>query len=92
MAASPSSPAAATTRMHPEPGRTGIHTFVTGITARNEHSQAAHDLARRHRINLIGLTHYSSEKFACIALCEYFARLGLPCSFLPDEPVLEDMG
>jgi putative NIF3 family GTP cyclohydrolase 1 type 2 len=70
----------------------GIHTFVTGITARNEHSRAAHDLARRHRINVIGLTHYSSEKFACIALCEYFARMDLACSFLPDEPVLEDMG
>lgn len=78
--------------VYPQLAALGIHTFVTGITARSKHSQAAHDLARKHRINLIGLTHYSSEKFACIALCRYFARLGLPCSFLPDEPVLEDMG
>jgi putative NIF3 family GTP cyclohydrolase 1 type 2 len=70
----------------------GINTFVTGITACNEHSQAAHDLARKHEINLIGLTHYSSEKFACMALCDYFARVGLSCAFLPDVPVLEDMG
>lgn len=70
----------------------GINTFVTGITALNKHSQAAHDLARKHEINLIGLTHYSSEKFACMALRDYFAGMDLPCSFLPDEPVLEDMG
>jgi len=78
--------------VYPQLAALDIHTFVTGITARNEHSQAAHDLARKHRINLIGLTHYSSEKFACIALCKYFARLDLPCLFLPDDPVLEDMG
>jgi putative NIF3 family GTP cyclohydrolase 1 type 2 len=78
--------------VHEQLAALDIHTFVTGITARNEHSQAAHDLARRHGINLIGLTHYSTERFACVALCEYFARLGQPCSFLPDEPVLEDMG
>ena len=37
------------------------------------------------------VTHYSTEKFACIALCDYFEELGLNCEFIEDNPVLEDI-
>jgi putative NIF3 family GTP cyclohydrolase 1 type 2 len=70
----------------------GINTFVTGITRLNKHSIKAHNMARKHGINLIGATHYSSEKFACMEMCKYFDKIGLPCEFVEDVPIPEDMG
>ena len=46
---------------------------------------------KEHNINIIGATHYSTEKFACIEMCKYFERLGLPCKYIDDIPVLEDL-
>jgi putative NIF3 family GTP cyclohydrolase 1 type 2 len=68
-----------------------INTFVTGITLKNEVSAEAHEFAEKNRINIFGGTHYSSEKFACIAMCKYFEKLGLPAEFIDDEPCFEDM-
>jgi len=68
-----------------------INTYVTGITLKNEVSAEAHEFAEKNRINIFGGTHYSSEKFACIAMCKYFEQLGLPAEFIEDEPCLEDM-
>ncbi len=68
-----------------------VNTFVTGITVLNDHSKPAHELAKKCKINLIGGTHYSTEKFACIELCDYFEKLGLPCKFIKDEPCIEDL-
>lgn len=69
----------------------GVNTFITGITAKNSHSQKAHDFAKQHKINVLGGTHYSTEKFACIEMGDYFKKLGLESKFIEDEPVLEDM-
>ncbi len=69
----------------------GINTYITGITAINEYSQKTHEFEKEKGINVIGGTHYSTEKFACIALCKYFEKLGLSCDFLEDHPVLEDL-
>lgn len=69
----------------------GINTFVTGITAKNSHSQKAHDFAKEHKINVLGGTHYSTEMFACIAMCDYFKKLGIESEFIPGKPGLEDM-
>ena len=69
----------------------GINTYVTGITALNEYSKEVHEFEKENGINIIGGTHYSTEKFACIALCKYFKKLGLNCEFLEDFPVLEDL-
>lgn len=72
----------------------GINTFVTGVTRLNknyEPSVKAHSLLRKFKINLIGATHYSTEKFACIAMCDYFKKIGLPSEFIEDKPVLEDI-
>ncbi len=68
-----------------------VNTFVTGITIENAHSQKAHEYAKKHKINILGGTHYSTEKFACIALCDYFEKLGLPCEFIDDKPSMEDL-
>jgi putative NIF3 family GTP cyclohydrolase 1 type 2 len=68
-----------------------IHTLVTGITLKNDVSAEAHEFAEKNGINMIGGTHYSSEKFACIALCKYFEKTGLPAEFIDDKPCFEDM-
>jgi len=68
-----------------------INALLTGITLKNELSAETHELEKSNRINVFGGTHYSSEKFACIAMCKYFSKLGLPAEFVEDVPCYEDM-
>jgi putative NIF3 family GTP cyclohydrolase 1 type 2 len=68
-----------------------VSVLITGISALNEHSRKAHEFERANRVSVIGGTHYSTEKFACMNLCEYFKNLGLKAEFIPEKPVLEDM-
>jgi putative NIF3 family GTP cyclohydrolase 1 type 2 len=68
----------------------GINTVVTGISSRNPHSESTHAYEEREKINVLGGTHYSTEKFACQAMCDYFKKLGLDSSFIEDDPVMED--
>lgn len=68
----------------------GINTYITGVTLLNDYSKPTHDFEKNHKINLIGGTHYSTEKFACIALCDYFKKIKLSCEFIEDFPILED--
>ena len=65
--------------------------LITGITVKNAHSKAAHDYLEEKKINLLGGTHYSTEKFACIAMVEYFKKQGLPSEFIAGIPMLEDI-
>ncbi len=69
----------------------GINTFITGITLRNEHSKTAHEFAENHKINILGGTHYSTEKFACISMVKYFKNIGLTSNYIGDKPIFEDM-
>jgi len=68
-----------------------IHILVTGITCEDEHSKESHDFAKENKISLLGGTHYSTEKFACIKMCDYFKRLGLTSEFIEGKPVFFDM-
>ncbi|OGI11587.1 hypothetical protein A3K64_01710 [Candidatus Micrarchaeota archaeon RBG_16_36_9] len=74
-----------------EIAKAGVNTFVTGITVKNDHSQKAHDFSKENKINVLGGTHYSTEKFACIAMADYFKKIGLTSEFIEDKPVMEDM-
>jgi len=69
----------------------GVNTFVTGISSVNYHSKASHEFTEKNKINILGGTHYSSEKFACIAMVDYFKREKLDSEFVEDEAVMEDM-
>jgi putative NIF3 family GTP cyclohydrolase 1 type 2 len=69
----------------------GINTYITGVTVKNDFSKKSHEFAEKNKINLIGTTHYSTEKFACIAMCGYFEGLGLTCEFIEDIPIIEDI-
>jgi putative NIF3 family GTP cyclohydrolase 1 type 2 len=68
-----------------------INVLVTGITVKNDYTKKAHEFAEKHKINILGGTHYSTERFACISMVDYFKKLGLPSEFLEDEPIMEDM-
>ena len=69
----------------------GVCVHITGISIENPYTFESHRLEKAYKINLLGGTHYSSEKFACIAMCKYFNRLGLQSEFVDDVPCLEDL-
>lgn len=77
-----------------EVAKLGINTFLTGVTYPNkdyEPSLQAHKVAKENKINMIGGTHYSTEKFACIKMTEYFEKLGIQSEFLQDNPDMGDL-
>ena len=57
----------------------------------NEYSRETHEFEKENGINLLGGTHYSSEKFAPMKMCQYFNKLGLPSEFIDDKPDLYDL-
>jgi putative NIF3 family GTP cyclohydrolase 1 type 2 len=69
----------------------GVNTLVTGVTIKCTHTLKEHDYAKDKKINVLGGTHYSTEKPACQAMCGYFKKLGLPSEFIDDAPVMEDL-
>lgn len=68
-----------------------VDVLITGISANNEDYSDIHSLEQKNKINVLGGTHYSTEKFACQKMCRYFEKLGLASDFIPGEPVYEDM-
>lgn len=78
-----------------ELAETDIKTYITGVTMKNpdyEPSMRFHEICQENKINVIAATHYSTEKFACIAIQKFFEDLGLPSEFLEDDPSFEDYG
>ena len=68
-----------------------IKHLITGVTIVNEYSKAVHKIEKESGTNVFGGTHYSSEKFAPIQMCNYFHNLGIPSEFVDDEPDLYDL-
>ncbi|MCL1858935.1 MAG: Nif3-like dinuclear metal center hexameric protein [Oscillospiraceae bacterium] len=68
-----------------------IKTLITGLTIVNDYSRETHEYEKKNKINLLGGTHYSSEKYAPMEMCKYFNDLGLPSEFIDDEPDLYDL-
>jgi len=66
-----------------------VNVLITGITS--ETYKEVHQYEKKNKINLLGGTHYSTEKFACQSMCEYFRKLGLESEFIEGVPILEDM-
>jgi putative NIF3 family GTP cyclohydrolase 1 type 2 len=69
----------------------GIQILITGVTILNDYSKEVHKLEKENGINVLGGTHYSTEKFAPIKICRYFKELGLHSEFIDDEPKLYDL-
>lgn len=68
-----------------------VGVLISGITINNESYSEVHELEQKNRVNVLGGTHYSTEKFACQKMCTYFKKLGLISTFMEGEPVYEDM-
>ena len=68
-----------------------VKVLIIGITIKNDFSKSTHEYEEKHGINILGGTHYSTEKFACQAMCGYFKNLGLPSEFIEGVPGMEDM-
>lgn len=68
-----------------------VKVLVTGISVLNDFSKEAHNLAKENGIAIIGGTHYSTEKFACINMCSYFKKLKIPSEFIEDFPCMNDL-
>ena len=77
--------------LHEQLAKDGVNLLVTGVTVENPSTQAAHEKAREKKINLLGGTHYSTEKPACQAMCGYFQKLGLPSEFIEGEAGMGDL-
>ncbi|MBU5438709.1 Nif3-like dinuclear metal center hexameric protein [Tissierella sp. MSJ-40] len=72
----------------------GINLYLTGFTRPLQSFQPTiefHKIAQENRINIVGATHYSTEKYACIAMVDYFKELGLSAEFIEGEYYLEDL-
>lgn len=68
-----------------------VKNLITGVTFKNDFSKEAHEFAEKNKINILGGTHYSTEKFACIEMVNYFKNLGLNSEFIDDKPMMEDL-
>ena len=72
----------------------GVNTYLTGITksiTSFEPCMGFHRIVRESKINVVGATHYSTEKYACIAMEDYFAGLGIESEFIEGAPRMEDL-
>jgi putative NIF3 family GTP cyclohydrolase 1 type 2 len=72
----------------------GVNTYLTGLTKPMPSFEPGiefHRIAKESRINVVGATHYSTEKYACMAMKEYFAGLGIETEFIEGTPCLEDL-
>ena len=70
----------------------GVNTFITGVTNPEvPWVDAIHKAAKANAVNLLGGTHYSTEKFAPMQMCRYFEAFGLPSEFLPETPRMTEL-
>ena len=72
----------------------GVNTYLTGLTKPMpsfEPGMEFHRIAKENKINVIGATHYSTEKYACMAMMEYFTKLGVEAEFIEGIPFMEDL-
>ena len=72
----------------------GINTYLTGCTRPIPSfgpNMEFHRIAKENKINLLGATHYSTEKYACMAMVEYIAGLGIEAKFIEGTPCMEDL-
>ena len=68
-----------------------VKVLISGITVNNDISSEVHRCEKANRIKVLGGTHYSTEKFACLKMYSYFENIGLESEFMHGEPILEDM-
>jgi putative NIF3 family GTP cyclohydrolase 1 type 2 len=78
-----------------EAARAGCDTLVTGtvehrwnIPFAQDNNRRFHDLNRRLRLNLVGGTHYGTERPAMMAVTRMFREWQVPAHFMEDDSLL----
>jgi putative NIF3 family GTP cyclohydrolase 1 type 2 len=77
-----------------ELSESGVNTYLTGITKSMTSFEPClefHRITKESSINVVGATHYSTEKYACMAILNYFAGLGVDAEFIEGTPCMEDL-
>lgn len=76
----------------------GCDTFIGGtidnkwgIPFIQENNKKFRQLNESLKLNLIGGTHYGTERFAMIKIVDYFSGLGLPSMFVEDEELFNTL-
>jgi putative NIF3 family GTP cyclohydrolase 1 type 2 len=72
----------------------GINLYITGTTRPMpffEPVMEFHRIVLESKINVIGATHYSTEKYACMAMTGYFKKIGVEAEFLEGRYFLLDL-
>jgi len=69
----------------------GVRVLITGISSENDRYAKIYEFEIENNISLLGGTHYSTEKFAYIKMCNYFEQFGLKSEFIEGEAIYEDM-
>jgi putative NIF3 family GTP cyclohydrolase 1 type 2 len=72
----------------------GVNTYLTGLTKPMpsfEPGMEFHRIAKESRINVVGATHYSTEKYACMAMEEYFSEIDIEAEFIEGTPCMGDL-
>jgi len=69
----------------------GITTLITGVSLKNDFSKQLHEFEKKNNINILGGTHYSTEKFAMISMCKYFEASGINSEFIEESPSFSDL-
>lgn len=74
----------------------GCDTFISGtienkwgIPFIQENNKKFRELNKLLKLNLIGGTHYGTERFAMMKVVEYFKELGLSTTYIEDEELLK---
>jgi len=68
----------------------GVNTYITGCTNKCKHpysvakSKEFLDLAKEYKINVIGASHYLTEKWAMQQSVPYFRKFKMPVKFIED--------
>jgi hypothetical protein len=50
-----------------------------------------HRIAKENMINVVGATHYSIQKYACMAMVDYFTGLGIEAEYIEGKPCMKDL-
>jgi putative NIF3 family GTP cyclohydrolase 1 type 2 len=72
----------------------GINVYITGVTMSVKNYEPSihfHKIAEELNVNVLGLTHYSSEKFAPMKMVDYFKDMGLDSEFIEGINNLNDL-
>lgn len=70
----------------------GVRLFITGVTSEQASwVEEVHERAKNSKVSILGGTHCSTEKFAPMAMTEFFKALGLKSYFIEETPKFNEL-